>query len=394
MRRPDLRKLVFTWLSTGPGGAEESSRLLASAIAERYELEVCLICWKHFDGPAPIRPVSDKVRYFECHSRAAYLHTLSQCLAGCPADTVLFSNHRSARLDLALARRQQAKCGIIFRMLIRPEESIRLVPAETGPDLKYLAWRELDWPFLAGAEAFIGVSQAVVQSLKQFLPESDKLQPIYNIVPDDWFGAAPLKEHAPPRRFLIASRLVAWKSLSTALDAFAKLAVEFPAVRLDVIGDGPELAALQQQTRHNGLSQRIAFHGWQHNPQEWYRASDCLLHASAREGFGRVVAEALASGLPVIGAQAGGVGELILDGHNGFTFEPGCVESCYRALQRFMRLSAEHRQAISVRASVHARSLFNSHSIAAQYVNLASRLIHQSAASALGNYAEATPWRL
>lgn len=150
-----------------------------------------------------------------------------------------------------------------------------------------------------------------------------------------------------------------------------------PDLRLDIVGDGPELGALQAQATRSPAADRIAFHG-RKEAFDWYSRGDCLIHPSATEGFGRVVAEAQASGLPVIGPRAGALGELIIDGQNGFTFERGSARSCEHALRRLLALSPDERRAMSARAIGGARRLFDIASIADAYVSVASGLLDPS----------------
>jgi len=86
---------------------------------------------------------------------------------------------------------------------------------------------------------------------------------------------------------------------------------------LHYFGDGPERRPLEDQAARMGLAERVRFHGTVRRPQEALRQMDVLWQPSAIEGFGLVVIEAMASGVPVVSQGAGGVLDIIRDGENG-----------------------------------------------------------------------------
>jgi glycosyltransferase involved in cell wall biosynthesis len=86
---------------------------------------------------------------------------------------------------------------------------------------------------------------------------------------------------------------------------------------LHYFGDGPERRALEEEAARMRLADRVRFHGTVRSPQEALRQMDVLWQPSAIEGFGLVVIEAMASGVPVVSQGAGGVLDIIRDGENG-----------------------------------------------------------------------------
>jgi len=90
--------------------------------------------------------------------------------------------------------------------------------------------------------------------------------------------------------------------------------------KLLVVGDGPALKALQEQDLNN-----VVFTGYKSGSelQAIYASSDIFVFPSRTETFGNVILEAMASGLPVVAANAGGVKESLVDKINGLAFTPG-----------------------------------------------------------------------
>ncbi len=95
-----------------------------------------------------------------------------------------------------------------------------------------------------------------------------------------------------------------------------------------IIGSGPELDNITAKTKYMGLENKITFAGHisQEDLPKYYASADLFLTASTVETQGLVLLEALASGLPVIGADAEAIPELITNGKNGFLFEPADLE--------------------------------------------------------------------
>ena len=113
-------------------------------------------------------------------------------------------------------------------------------------------------------------------------------------------------------------RLVEEKGLDDALDA---LAMSRAKVALHIMGEGPHEARLRQRVRELGLSNRVTFQGWgtPANVADFLRSLDALALLTrttkdVREQFGRVIIEAQACGVPVIGSTGGAIPDVVGDG--------------------------------------------------------------------------------
>ena len=118
---------------------------------------------------------------------------------------------------------------------------------------------------------------------------------------------------------LTVARLTAQKSIDTLIDALAILRDRGSAARLEIVGDGPARAALEQQTRALTLQERVTFLGAlaQKELPPHYAACAVFVLPSIREGMGLVLAEALLCGAPVIAANSGGVTDIVKEGETG-----------------------------------------------------------------------------
>src|SRR5204863_40364 len=120
-------------------------------------------------------------------------------------------------------------------------------------------------------------------------------------------------------RLLQAGRLIEKKGLKTALCAFAKFRKEFPATRLTIAGEGPQLEELQSLARELQLAGAVDFVGFvsQEQLRELFYEAHIFLHPSEtgrdgnQEGVPNSMLEAMATGLPVFATRHGGIPEAV-----------------------------------------------------------------------------------
>lgn len=129
------------------------------------------------------------------------------------------------------------------------------------------------------------------------------------------------------RVVVVAGRMVAEKGQARALAAFALAAQRDPKLRLELIGDGPERALLERRAQQVGLADRVDFPGWRPREETLARMKSawCVLvpSSSIQEGFGLVLVEAMALGVPVVASDIPVFREVAeLGGGVSFT-EPG-----------------------------------------------------------------------
>lgn len=136
----------------------------------------------------------------------------------------------------------------------------------------------------------------------------------------------PEREEKSERVFLFSGSLIARKGLDLLLAAFARLAREVPNVRLRIVGDG-EFRVVNERVDF------VGFRDWQELPRE-YAAADVLCVPSRYDGWGLVVPEGLASGLPVIATDRMGAAlEFVETGRNGWLIPAGDEEALLSAMR-------------------------------------------------------------
>jgi glycosyltransferase involved in cell wall biosynthesis len=124
---------------------------------------------------------------------------------------------------------------------------------------------------------------------------------------------------------LVARNLEAIYDVPTALRAFALVRAAHPHARLTVAGSGPERAALERLCGALGIAASVRFTGRVDNERmpELYRDAEVLLNPALADNMPNSLLEAMASGVPIVSTNVGGVPHLVEDGRTAVLVAPG-----------------------------------------------------------------------
>jgi glycosyltransferase involved in cell wall biosynthesis len=197
---------------------------------------------------------------------------------------------------------RRERLGVIFRLALPP-----LIRAMKRWDL-----RTADRP-----DVYVANSSVVAQRIETYYGKAA-------IVIPPPVSCARFSIGGPPESYyLIVSRLVSYKRIDVAVEAFNRLGLP-----LRIVGDGPDRAEL---ARHAGP--QISFLGHQPDKEVARMLSECrALVFPGREDFGITLLEANASGRPVIAFRGGGALDIVLDGVTGTFFDAQTPESLVEAV--------------------------------------------------------------
>jgi phosphatidylinositol alpha-1,6-mannosyltransferase len=119
---------------------------------------------------------------------------------------------------------------------------------------------------------------------------------------------------------------------------WARVAVLHPDARLVIAGGGPLLATLRGLADAKGLRGSVRFTGYvpEAKKTDYFNLADVFVFPSAMEGFGLAVAEAMASGAPVVASDRGSIPELLVDGEGGFVCDPAQPDLFVERLHRLL----------------------------------------------------------
>ncbi len=151
-----------------------------------------------------------------------------------------------------------------------------------------------------------------------------------------------------PKTLLSVARLVPKKGLDLLLRAAATLVSEVPDLRVHLVGEGPEQAALEALTRELGLRDRVRFEGAGSRATVIRRlreASGFVLPcrrdaAGDMDGIPVALMEAMAAGVPVVTTAISGIPELVHHGVSGWVVPPDDVPGLAKAILECLRDSS------------------------------------------------------
>ena len=149
-----------------------------------------------------------------------------------------------------------------------------------------------------------------------------------------------------------AGRLADAKNYPLLIDAIAVLRRTLPA-RLLILGEGELEQSLQRHIADRQLEGAITLLGFQRNPWKYIARADVFALSSHYEGFGNVLIEAMAVGVPVVATASAGTRDIINHGVDGLLVEQHDADSLAAALADVLS-SPDRRQAMSSEARVAA----------------------------------------
>jgi glycosyltransferase involved in cell wall biosynthesis len=194
---------------------------------------------------------------------------------------------------------------------------------------------------------------------------------VHNGVDLDHFrpAAGHRRFQSPRVRCLAVARLVERKGLRDLLCALALL--ERDRFELEIVGSGPEEGTLRALAAQLGIAGEVRFTGALDRAAvaARYRAADLFTLPSLSEAFGNGFAEALASGLPIVGTTVGGIPDLVEHGVNGLLVPPGDPASLAVAI-RALADDPLRRREIARRNRLKAESMLDWNHISARYLSV------------------------
>lgn len=152
------------------------------------------------------------------------------------------------------------------------------------------------------------------------------------------------------KRILSVGTLKQQKNQALLIRAFARL-VETVDARFMILGEGTLRGELEALTRRLGVADRVLMPGFHPDPAPFYRSADLFVLSSDYEGFGNVIVEALACGIPVVSTDCpSGPAEILDNGRYGRLVPVGDVDALAAAMHA--ALAADHdREALKRRAA-------------------------------------------
>jgi glycosyltransferase involved in cell wall biosynthesis len=163
-----------------------------------------------------------------------------------------------------------------------------------------------------------------------------------------------------PEDFIVGfvGRLHPVKNVDVLIRAVALAAGEVRSLRLLIAGDGPERSRLQSLAAESGVQDHVTFLGMRPDPEAIYAAMNVLCLVSRSEGYGMVLLEAAACGVPAIATPVGYAPSLLRDGQTGLFVPVGERVKLAQAIVRIARdPDLRKRMAIGARKAAEPHGL-------------------------------------
>ncbi|MBP1971488.1 glycosyltransferase involved in cell wall biosynthesis [Virgibacillus natechei] len=175
---------------------------------------------------------------------------------------------------------------------------------------------------------------------------------------------------------ITAGRLVKDKDHETLIRAFAKVNERITA-KLVILGEGELEEDLKRTAYNQNVLDKVHFIGFQQNPYIYFKQADVFVLSSKREGFGHVLAEALATGVPVVSTNCKpGAQEVLNYGEFGRMCEVGNAEEMAAKINEILNLNEEQTAQIIDKGLGRANE-FNAKKIVKQYEEAFNQTIDQ-----------------
>ncbi len=184
----------------------------------------------------------------------------------------------------------------------------------------------------------------------------DKISVIYNGI--DFDGLPSVKKRALKKPFVLGNmgRLVPQKNQQFLLKVMLELIKRNCDVRLKIAGSGALENELKTEINSLGLAEKVQLCG--HRGMDFMNETDLFVHSSLWEGFGYVLVEAQATGLPVVAFENSSNPEVVRNGETGVLVPENDVQAFASAVQAFYS-DAEKYQGFSNKAKEWSRNQFS-----------------------------------
>jgi N-acetyl-alpha-D-glucosaminyl L-malate synthase BshA len=215
------------------------------------------------------------------------------------------------------------------------------------------------------------------ETYRQFETKRD-LEVIYNFVDPERHESEPCPcipkcSRTLEKTLMHISNFRPVKRVRDVVSVFAQVCAAVDS-RLILIGDGPDRPVAQETAKEFGVIDRVKFVGVVDQVAPLLNKADLFLLPSSTESFGLVALEAMASGVPVIASNIGGIPEVVEDGVTGYLEDVGDVDRMAERAIELLR-DDEARRRFGRAARERARTRFNHETIVPQYEAMYERLL-------------------
>lgn len=304
-------------------GGPQQVIYLISALAERG-IDNLLICPPDSGIDKAARMAGINVRNLFCAGDLdlPFAYRLVQFLQEIKPDIVHCHSRRGADMLGGLAASFADIPAVVSRRVDNTE--MRLLAA-----LRYRPFKKI-----------IAISEAIAAVLRDHDVNEARIEVIRSAVDSASFERPPdcsiiRSDFGIPEDALVlaaAGQLIPRKGHRYLLQAIANLRDRLPPFRLIIFGEGYLNNQLREQAASLGLGDAVQFAGFRGDLDDFMGCIDLFVHPALSEGLGVIALKAQAAAVPVVGFDAGGMAEAVMDGETGVLVPPADVDRLANAI--------------------------------------------------------------
>jgi len=320
----------------GVGGVQEAGRLTAAAldeIAQRRKWDLKLLSLNDEPGTHAVR-VSDRAIPLIGfgHSKQGFVWSALGLARGHTSIVLAAHPHLALPAELMKIRDPSLKTIVM---------SHGIEVWKPLPTLRRLALQRANWVLAPSGDTARKVSEVQLVAKEKVLRLPWPVNQEMLRMADDSVAPQPPPGFPSGQVVLTVGRWVAsegYKGADDLIETLAELCESIPELRLAVVGAGDDLPRFRKLASHRRVADRVSFFEGLSREQIAGCYKRCTIFAlpSTGEGFGLVFLEAMAFGKPVVGAESGGVPDLIENGATGLLIPPRDKQKLQEALRRLL----------------------------------------------------------
>ncbi|MBU7015174.1 MAG: N-acetyl-alpha-D-glucosaminyl L-malate synthase BshA [Theionarchaea archaeon] len=245
------------------------------------------------------------------------------------------------------------------------KDSIKVVTTLHGTDVQLVgldpSYYSITKFSIEQADGVSAVSESLKNSTKERFNIEKDIQVIYNFVDPARYWT----EDHEKKVVTHMSNFRHIKRIPDVIDAFCKISSLVPA-NLYLVGDGPDLPLAEEMVKKCKIQDKTTFFGNVCSIEEILARTDIFLLPSGQESFGLAALEAMASSVPVIATNVGGLPEFIDHGENGFLCPLGDTQAMAEYAVELLR-DENYRKEVGKKARRKVEKWFTPEIIVPQY---------------------------